>query len=153
MVTTETVESLTKVVLFRDLKKEELEVLAAQLQPLTLPARRTVIKDDDPVDGLYFIKSGTVKVVKAGGKGPGYEAVLGILKQGDSFGEIGLIDGLPRSATVIAMSPLECYFLSRDDFTAALEKYPKIAVSLFPAPGHHGPQRQPVDRPTAVDSF
>ena len=50
----------------------------------------------------------------------GAEAELGILRQGNSFGELSTIDGLPRSANVTAMGPVTCYFLPRDDFMIAL---------------------------------
>jgi CRP-like cAMP-binding protein len=57
--------------------------------------------------------------------------VLAILGQGHSFGEIGLLDGLPPSANVTAMESMECYFLSRDAFLTALEQNPEIAVGLL----------------------
>ena len=60
-------------------------------------------------------------------------AVLTILRQGNSFGEIGLIDGLPRSAGVSAMGTVECYFLPRAEFLAALEENPEIALGMLPA--------------------
>ena len=58
---------------------------------------------------------------------------MAILQPGSCFGEIGLIDGLPRTATVTAMEPTWCYFLPRDAFLAALEENPQIAVGMLPA--------------------
>ena len=59
--------------------------------------------------------------------------MLAILSQGDSFGEIGLIDGLPRSADVTAMNAVECYILERDDYLAVLEQHPEMARSMLEA--------------------
>ena len=61
------------------------------------------------------------------------EMVLATLGEGKSFGEIGLIDGLPRSANVIAMEPTEAYFLSRAAFFASLDEHPELARGLLPS--------------------
>ena len=63
----------------------------------------------------------------------GVEAVLAILKPGNSFGELSLIDGLPRSANVVAMSPTVCYFLPKDAFTLVLKENLEIAYAMLPA--------------------
>jgi CRP-like cAMP-binding protein len=74
------------------------------------------------------------KVTK-GSDGWEAEAVLGILRQGQWFGEIELIDGLPPFANVTAMEPMECCFLPRETFMSALENNPEIAVGLLPGLG------------------
>ncbi|MBI4306639.1 MAG: cyclic nucleotide-binding domain-containing protein [Chloroflexi bacterium] len=60
------------------------------------------------------------------------EAVLALLKPGDAFGEIGLIDGKPRSATVSALQPIDCYFLDRANFFEVLLTHPEIAAAMLP---------------------
>lgn len=127
----ETVEFLGKVDLFKYLDKNGLEQLATQMHLMSLPEGH-VISESDPADGLYIIKSGVARVTKSG-EGAAGEAVLAILRQGNCFGEIGLIDGLPRSASVVAMGPLECYFLPRDAFLAALKEHHEVCLSLLPA--------------------
>ena len=91
-----------------------------------------IVKDADPSDGFYIIRFGAAKVTKASDRAE-TEVVLAILGPGDSFGEIGLVDGSPRTANVVAMQPTECYFLPRDDFMAALQQHPEIARGLLPA--------------------
>ena len=129
----QTVEFLSKVDLFKDLKGVALERLASQLRLVTLSEGDIVFREDEPADGLYIIKSGMAKVTKWATESEGVAAVLSILRQGNSFGEIGLIDGLPRSAGVSAMGPVECYFLPRGEFLAALEDNPEIALAMLPA--------------------
>ena len=83
---------------------------------------------------MYIIKSGVAKVTRSSENWEA-EAVLAILRQGDCFGEIGLIDGLPPSANVTAMESMECYFLAREAFLTALEENPKIALGMLPSLG------------------
>ena len=127
----ETREFLGKLFIFQSLKPEVLESLAKRMRLVSLP-EGPIFKEKDATDALYIIKSGAAKVTKSAEAG-GTEAVLAILSQGDSFGEIGLIDGLPRSADVTAMNPVECYILERDDYLAVLEQHPEMARSMLEA--------------------
>ena len=127
----ETVEFLGKVELFKQVGKDALEQLAPRMRLVYLQQGQ-IIKDDDPVDGLYIMKAGMAKVTKSAERWEA-EAVLAILREGDCFGEISLIDGLPRSASVTAMEPSQCYFLPRETFLAALEENPEIAAGMLPA--------------------
>ena len=127
----ETVEFLGQVSVFRSLSPEVLGRMAARMFVVEHP-EGPVLREDDPVDGLYVIKSGTAKVTKSAGAG-GSEAVLALLQKGDSFGEIALIDGLPRSAGVVAMQPMECYFLGRDAFLGLLDEHPEMARNMLHA--------------------
>ena len=127
----ETEEFLGKVNLFQRLDQRGLRRLAEQVRLIQIPEGH-IIQDRDPVDGLYIVRSGTARVSKAAQRGEG-EAVLALFGPGESFGEIALIDGLPRSANVIAMEPMECYFLGREAFLAALEQHPDMCLSLLSA--------------------
>ena len=125
----ETTEVLAKLSILQHLGTEEMKILAAGAELVSF-AEGPVFEEDDPSDGLFVINRGTAKVTKSSQLGE-TEAVLNLLKSGDSFGEIGLVDGLPRTATVTAMAPMECWFLSRDAFLKILEERPKIAVSMM----------------------
>ena len=127
----ETAEFLTKVDLFRNLQGRDVQRLAANMRDVSFP-EGAVIQDHDSVDGLYIVKSGMAKVTKSSMGAAGVEAVLAILREGDSFGEFALLDGMPRSATVTAMAPVECYFSPRAAFLIALRENPGIARSMLP---------------------
>ena len=127
----ETAEFLGRLTIFQYLKQDALERLAGQLSLVSLP-EGPIFKEKDPVHGLYIIKSGNAKVTKSA-QGGETEAVLAILGQGDSFGEIGLIDGMPRSADVSAMQATECYLLDRDVFFSLLEQHPEMARHMLQA--------------------
>lgn len=100
-------EFLAKAALFRHLGKDALEHLSRQMEFLSFP-EEPLVREGDPPDGFYIVKSGVAKVTKPSGPG-GAEVVLALLRRGDSFGELALIDGLSRSATVTAMRAMECY--------------------------------------------
>jgi CRP-like cAMP-binding protein len=127
----ETLEFLRDVPIFDGLRPEDLELMASSMRVVSL-VEGPIIRENEPPDGLYIIKSGTVKVTKSA-QAEGVEATLAILRGGDSFGEMSLIDGLPHSADVAAMQPVECYFLGRDDFMAALPRHAELARGILKA--------------------
>ena len=118
--------------LFKHLSAGQLERLAGSAVELSFPEGE-IFRDNDDADGLYIIKTGMVKVTKSSADTAGVEAVLAMLRPGNSFGELSLIDGLPRSANVVAMSPTVCYFLPRDAFMLVLRENLEIAYAMLPA--------------------
>lgn len=128
----ETTEFFKGVDLFKYLSESQLERLQGLAVEVSFP-EGNIIMDNDAADGLYIVKSGMAKVTKSASEASGVEAVLAILRPGNSFGEISLIDGLPRSANVAAMGPMVCYFLPRDAFLLALKEAPEIALGMLPA--------------------
>ena len=127
----QTNEFLGGVDIFKDLNPVQLERLSTSAVELSFPVG-DIFSDNDDADGLYIIKSGMVKVTKSAAETSGVEAVLAILKPGNSFGELSLIDGLPRSANVAAIAPTVCYFLPRDAFMLVLRENLEIAYAMLP---------------------
>jgi CRP-like cAMP-binding protein len=76
-------------------------------------AGEPIFAEGDPSDVAYIITAGAVEVVKAASSG---EMVLAILREGDIFGEMGLIDEAPRSATVRALEPVVATVVGREEF-------------------------------------
>jgi CRP-like cAMP-binding protein len=99
--------------LFRPLQPPHLEATARALEPLPATAGRVLIREGEVGDSFYAIASGTVRVqTKAG-----FTTTLG---RGEGFGEIALLRGVPRTATVTAETDALLYRLSRDDFLTAV---------------------------------
>ena len=88
----------------------------------------TVIREGDAGDALFIIKSGRAKVSTSDPES-GHVA-LGELKEGDFFGEVSLVTGKPRTATVTAASNLELMELSKSDLKKCIDKYPKVEEVL-----------------------
>ena len=134
-------EFLGKIDLFKGLAPKALKRLAAKTKLVYFPeghlirdTARQESADTSDIDGLYVIRSGAAKVSTASENGE-VAAVIAILREGNWFGEIGLLDGLPPSANVAAMSPMECFFLPRRAFLEALNENPEIAVGMLPGLG------------------
>ncbi len=81
-----------------------------------------VFREGDQGDGAYCILEGKVKVVaslEGGGESKGI--LLGQQEKGEIFGEMALIDGMPRSATIVTLSPCKFAFISKADVKALFQ--------------------------------
>jgi CRP-like cAMP-binding protein len=88
----------------------------------------TIVKQGEPGDGLYLILSGSAQVLRGGSDAPRALTTLGPFR---SFGEISLLVDQPRSATVVATTPLRCVKLTRPQLTTVEEKEPALALRLY----------------------
>lgn len=84
-----------------------------------------VVREGDVGDTFYVIHEGQAKVVNASGR------VVNRLRPGDFFGEISLLDGGPRTASVVAETPLTMLALARKDFLRVIEQEPAVGVKLL----------------------
>lgn len=124
-------ETLLRVPLFAHLTEAEIAPIAAATREKIYPKNSVIVFEDDPGDAMYVVVAGQVKVVLVGDDGR--EVILSVLNEGDFFGEMALIDDLPRSAHVIAMEDSRLIVLYRDDFHRCLEQAPRIALGLLRA--------------------
>ena len=115
--------------LFRDLDEEVLARVAAIALPRALGPGETLFWQEDEADALYGVVSGLVRIWLHGPDGK--ELTLNLMEPGDFFGEIALLDGLPRSASATGISPSELVAIPRRDFLALLEREPRLARHLI----------------------
>src|SRR6195256_1872483 len=120
---------LRSVPLFSSLSGDQLLVLASVLSRKPYPRDSAVIAAGDPTDALYIVISGRLKVVMSDKEGR--EVILAILNQGEVFGEMGLIDQAPRSATVAAIESCELLTITRTDFTKCLQKNFDLTMNVI----------------------
>ncbi|MBI3608623.1 MAG: cyclic nucleotide-binding domain-containing protein [Nitrospirae bacterium] len=104
--------------LFPQATDNELRDLAMTAVAQKLEKNTAVFREGEPGDAFYLIRSGMVKIAKASGV---KELVLAYLPAGQYFGEMALLSGEPRSATVTAIFPTELIRLGKDDFLRFLE--------------------------------
>lgn len=124
-------ENLKRVPILAALKPEHLDMLAKLATTRTYKKGDVIIKQGDPGAGLFVVMSGGVSVTAK--SRPGLpEMKLSNLGKGDFFGEMSLIDGYPRSATVTATAETSVIELNRWVFLDALRKEPNIAVAMLP---------------------
>ncbi|MEJ2237391.1 MAG: Crp/Fnr family transcriptional regulator [Gemmatimonadales bacterium] len=122
-------DTLLKVPLFAHLDEEAIGRISKVTRRKTYPKNSIIVFENDPGDSLYIVDKGQVKVVLTGEDGR--EVILSVLSDGDFFGEMSLIDDLPRSANVIAMEDSTLIVLYRDDFRRCLSETPSIALGLM----------------------
>lgn len=122
---------LARVPIFMALSKEQLSTLAKLVAHRTFPRGTVIIREDDTDAALYIILKGQVSVTKRGPAGQD-DLKLATLDEGDFFGEMALLDGAPRSASVTALTPTECLLLTRWVFYTTLRSDPEIAVAMLP---------------------
>jgi len=124
-------QRLRTIPLFTQLSDEEVTRVTQAARERTYPKNSVILFEDDPGDALYVVLTGEVKVVLIGEDGR--EVILSILRSGDFFGEMSLIDDQPRSAHVIATEASNLMVLRRDEFRDCLEQAPRIALGLLQA--------------------
>jgi len=115
--------------LFADLEESELEFVSKLTVERKFRKNNLIIFEDDVGNSLFVIKKGRVKISHISSEGS--EAILAILGAGDFFGELSVIDGMGRSASVTSIEDVELIMLRRIDFIQALERVPKIAITLL----------------------
>lgn len=122
-------ELLRMVPLFSDLNEEELGLLAQASSSAHFCKDQVILMEEEEGSTLFVIERGKVKVSVQDRQGR--EFVLAVLGQGDFFGEMSLLDGKPRSATVVALEDTTALTLRRGDFLSLIHRNPWVAVRLL----------------------
>ena len=120
---------LKKVSIFANIDDQALGRLASLVQVREVGKDSLIFGQDDSGDALFIIASGRVKVVLYGENGK--EITLTFFGEGDFFGEMSLLDDMPRSANVITCEASTLVILKRSDFVAHLEESPATAINVL----------------------
>ncbi len=120
---------LRGVSLFQSLSQSDRECLATALRPRALKRGEVLFRKGDEGTSLYIVKSGSVKIVLPSDMGD--EVAAAILSGGDFFGELSLLDGMPRSADVVALEASELLALNQRDFLAFLKGNERAIQTIF----------------------
>ncbi len=114
--------TIKNVPLFSGLPREDIAKILGKLEEKSFVAGATVFSQGAKGDSFYIVQSGAVQVVlqSAGGR----SEVISVLGPQDCFGEMALLSGEPRSATIIAVKDTTVWRLSREDWDDLIEKHP-----------------------------
>jgi CRP/FNR family cyclic AMP-dependent transcriptional regulator len=120
---------LKSVAMFASFSPEQLRALTSMIMRRSASRGTAIVREGEPADVLYIVVSGRLKVLM--GEADGKETILSILGPGEFFGEMGLIDDNPRSATVVAIEPCEMLALTRRDFRRCLVENSALAMAVM----------------------
>ncbi len=109
---TDTILKIEKIGVKKDYKKDE-----------------PILLEEDSGNALFVILNGKVKVSRS--SNDGREVILTILGESDFFGEMAILDGLARSANVIAIEESKVFLIQRNDFLQLLNNHPEISIILL----------------------
>jgi len=126
---------LARVWLFSELRPEQLDDLALLAFYRHVPQGAVVVRQGETDGDLYMVAKGLLRVSVRSSEGR--EVALGLLGSADVFGEVALVDGLARSATVTAQKPSELFVLPRRETLRFLEGAPEINAKLLVAMARH----------------
>ena len=122
---------LDNVELFEKLPSDAIESLAQHAVKRNYPKNAILFMEGDSNDSLYIVESGKVKVFVTGDDGR--QVTLNFEGPGDYFGELALIDGEKRSASVMAVTACVIIIISRANFRDFLASYPTVNLDLMQA--------------------
>jgi CRP/FNR family cyclic AMP-dependent transcriptional regulator len=116
--------TLAGVPLFEGLSKHHLKKIAALGEVANYMEGASVVKEGQPGDSFFVALTGQAKITV---KGRTVHRVL----PGDHFGEISLLDGGERTATVTTETPMNLFIITRKDFLRSIERDPEVAIALL----------------------
>jgi CRP-like cAMP-binding protein len=120
---------LRNVPIFADLEEKDFQKIIKLGLRQKYKKGNIVVLEQESGAALFVIITGKVKVVRT--DEDGREVILSMFGPGEFFGEMSLLDGLARSASVVATVKSELFMIHRRDFLQLLEEYPQVAISLL----------------------
>jgi len=120
---------LQRIKLFSGLSVDECQQVVKRMKRRDFPPNQIIVREGAPGNSMFFITAGLVEVRK---KDPntGIDFLLTEMGPGQNFGEMSLLTGKPRTATVSALQPTTCAVLEQKDFQELFMQYPKIGLAL-----------------------
>jgi CRP-like cAMP-binding protein len=123
------IDMIINIPLFDKLKSNELSIVAKHINYIDLKEGEILFKEGVKGDFVCFVIDGTLDVIKK--TETGENVVISSLPKGRSIGEMSIIDGYPRSATVKARTEAKLVTLTRDGFEIIQQEYPRIGIKIF----------------------
>jgi CRP/FNR family cyclic AMP-dependent transcriptional regulator len=121
-------KALGTVPLFSGLDEEQLTFVSKHLRQRSYEERDVIVQRDSSGEALFILTEGKVKVSYREDEG---ETIIAVLRAGDFFGELSVLDGEGRSADVVALEPTHVLILSSEDFHTCMHAVPAIAITLL----------------------
>lgn len=124
--------SLAEIPVFHGLPQETLAWLGAHVQTQKFDTGEAIFHQDEPGTGLYIVRCGRVQILMQwDATDTRGQVVLATLGPGDIIGELASLDGGPHATTVIALEPVQCWFLPRHNLETLLDQSPHFSRTLL----------------------
>jgi CRP/FNR family transcriptional regulator len=123
------IELLKGIPYFAGLSAADLEAVSQRMFEQSIERGDMILLEDDPSEAIYFVVSGAVKVFKTSIEGK--EQTLCLLRVGESFNDVPILDGGPNLASAVAMTPIVLYGMTRPDIEELLRENPRIAMNVI----------------------
>jgi anion transporter len=121
-------ETIRSISIFSGLSREDVAKVLGKLEEISFAAHEKIVAQGDQGDAFYLIQSGTVQVVVE--SDAGNSEVIAILGPRDYFGEMALLSGEPRSATIQSVTDTKLWRLRREDWDELIAKHPTWLLQL-----------------------
>jgi CRP-like cAMP-binding protein/rhodanese-related sulfurtransferase len=118
-------EVLTRSPVFGDLPKDALDAIAGAVESLVVSRNEIILRQGDPGDCLYIIRSGSVRIFRRSEEGLRLD--ISIKGPGETFGEMALLTGEPRSANVETLGETHLMVLSKENLDQIMRDFPEIS--------------------------
>lgn len=121
---------LKRVPLFERLRTDQLRWVAGALEPVAWVRGETVFDKGDPSDAMYVILEGRIGISlqRAGDRAQQFVAELGA---GACLGEMGVVDGLPRSGSAHVLADTRALMVEKDRLVGLMHAYPELAIGIL----------------------
>ncbi|MFY9271211.1 MAG: Crp/Fnr family transcriptional regulator [Candidatus Manganitrophaceae bacterium] len=120
---------LRRIPFFEDLSPDQIETLVPFLEERSYRKKEVLFRVNDPGNTLFILKSGRVKVTLIDRHRR--EVILRVLQPGEIFGEMAVLDGYPRSATVTALEKSQAYTLNRESLLGFIQEHPQWSLKML----------------------
>ena len=127
----ENIQFLKSVPIFSELDDASLEKVSKLGTVQSFVKDAVILSEQEAGSALFVIVSGKVKISRVSNDNLDKEVILSLLNSSDFFGEMALLDGLKRSATVTAMEESKVFIIQRNDFLDLLKTHPEVSISLL----------------------
>lgn len=125
----DSIEFLANVPIFSDLDQETIQKIVKSGTIQSYKKNSVILSEEDSGSALFVIAKGKVKIARTSNDDK--EVILAILSESDFFGEMSLLDGMTRSATVTALEDSKLFMIQRAEFLDLLKKFPEVSIALL----------------------
>ncbi len=123
-------DSLSKIHLFEGLSSADLELIRGLWHPKSVSEGGVLFRTGEKGSSMYIIEEGSIEV-SVPIQNQKKEMRVSVLHEGNFFGELSLIDGLPRTASARALEPCQLLEMNREDFVRFLMERPAVSISMM----------------------